>query len=233
MDSNPQTLHNIIPQFDFEWLHEDLFPLHNELDELPPLDNDELLDVNSRSLLPFHLDDNDVLEFDSEFLSRELEMVEIERNGFSSTWKEEEEEEEEEEGEKRLRLMGNNNGNKRRKGSFVLGLEEIRKYFHIPISKAAKEMNVGLTVLKRRCRQLNIMRWPHRKHKSLNSLIQNVKEMGLTNEVKGLEEHKRLLEEMPNMDLTHTVKRLRQACFKANYKKNRRLRSNNIASLHH
>lgn len=70
---------------------------------------------------------------------------------------------------------GNNNGNKRRKGSFVLGLEEIRKYFHIPISEAAKEMNVGLTVLKRRCRQLNIMRWPHRKHKSLNSLIQNVK----------------------------------------------------------
>uniref|UniRef100_A0A9I9DCL4 RWP-RK domain-containing protein n=1 Tax=Cucumis melo TaxID=3656 RepID=A0A9I9DCL4_CUCME len=128
---------------------------------------------------------------------------------------------------------GNNSGNKRRKGSFVLGLEEIRKYFHIPISEAAKEINIGLTVLKRRCRQLNIMRWPHRKHKSLNSLIQNVKEMRLTNEVKGLEEHKRLLEEMPNMDLTHTIKRLRQACFKANYKKNRRLRSNNIASLHH
>ncbi|KAE8650549.1 hypothetical protein Csa_011321 [Cucumis sativus] len=129
--------------------------------------------------------------------------------------------------------MRNNNGNKRRKRSFVLGLEEIKKYYHIPISEAAKEMNVGLTVLKRRCRQLNIMRWPHRKLKSYNSLIQNVKEMGLTNEVKGLEEQKRLLVESPNMDLTHTTKRLRQACFKDKYRKNRRLRSNNIASLHH
>ena len=127
---------------------------------------------SSGSLLSFHLVDNNVLEFESEFLSREMD--EIERKGLSSsTWKEEEEEEEE--GEKRLRLMRNNNGNKRRKSSFVLGLEEIKKYYHIPISEAAKEMNVGLTVLKRRCRQLNIMRWPHRKLKSYNSLIQNVK----------------------------------------------------------
>lgn len=57
----------------------------------------------------------------------------------------------------------------------VLELEEIRKYFDLPITKAAKELNVGLTVLKKRCRELGIMRWPHRKIKSLQCLIDNVK----------------------------------------------------------
>ena len=52
--------------------------------------------------------------------------------------------------------------------------------------------------------------------------------MGLTNEIKGLEEHKRLVEELPDTDLTHRTRRLRQACFKANYKKKRR---SNVAAL--
>lgn len=56
-----------------------------------------------------------------------------------------------------------------------LQLEEIQRYFDFPITRAAKELNVGLTVLKKRCRELNIARWPHRKIKSLNSLIHNVK----------------------------------------------------------
>ncbi|KAB2596794.1 hypothetical protein D8674_032244 [Pyrus ussuriensis x Pyrus communis] len=56
-----------------------------------------------------------------------------------------------------------------------LELDEIQKYFDVPITQAAKELKVGLTVLKRRCRELNIMRWPHRKIKSLNALIENVK----------------------------------------------------------
>lgn len=58
--------------------------------------------------------------------------------------------------------------------SSALQLEEIQKYFDVPITRAAKELNVGLTVLKKRCRELNIARWPHRKIKSLNSLINNV-----------------------------------------------------------
>ncbi|XWS50338.1 hypothetical protein CRYUN_Cryun12cG0079600 [Craigia yunnanensis] len=62
-----------------------------------------------------------------------------------------------------------------RKRTSPLELDEIQKYFDFPISKAAKEMNVGLTVLKKRCRELNIMRWPHRKIKSSKSLINNVK----------------------------------------------------------
>lgn len=58
--------------------------------------------------------------------------------------------------------------------SGALELEEIKKYFDLPITKAAKELKVGLTLLKRRCRELNIMRWPHRKIRSLNSLIETL-----------------------------------------------------------
>ncbi|KAJ8446224.1 hypothetical protein Cgig2_015995 [Carnegiea gigantea] len=86
----------------------------------------------------------------------------------------------------------------------MLKHEEIRKYFDMPISMAAKELKVGLTVLKKRCRELNIRRWPHRKIKSLKALISNVKVL-------------------PEMELSSETKKLRQACFKANYKKRRAL----------
>ncbi|OMO93618.1 Plant regulator RWP-RK [Corchorus olitorius] len=110
-----------------------------------------------------------------------------------------------------------------RKRTTPLELEEIQKFFNFPISQAAKELNVGLTVLKKRCRELKIMRWPHRKIKSLKALIDNVKELGLTDEILMLEEHKKMLEKLPDMELTERTKRLRQACFKANYKKRRSL----------
>ncbi|CAI9775074.1 unnamed protein product [Fraxinus pennsylvanica] len=122
-----------------------------------------------------------------------------------------------------LTVSDRNNGIKRvgRYKSCALELDEIQKYFDVPISKAAKELNVGLTVLKKRCRELNIMRWPHRKIKSVKCLIDNVKELGLTDEIEKLEEHKRMLEQLPEMELTERTKKLRQACFKANYKKRR------------
>ncbi|PKU73863.1 Protein RKD3 [Dendrobium catenatum] len=53
--------------------------------------------------------------------------------------------------------------------------EELAKHFQMPINEAAKVLNVGITLLKKRCRELNIPRWPHRKIKSLDTLIQNIK----------------------------------------------------------
>lgn len=41
----------------------------------------------------------------------------------------------------------------------------------------------------------------------------------LRNAIEILEREKKLLEEMPDMQLEDNTKRLRQACFKANYKK--------------
>lgn len=56
----------------------------------------------------------------------------------------------------------------------MLTRKNISEYFYMPISQAARELNVGLTHLKKRCRDLGIQRWPHRKLMSLQTLIKNV-----------------------------------------------------------
>ncbi|GKD17441.1 RKD1-like protein [Tanacetum coccineum] len=40
----------------------------------------------------------------------------------------------------------------------MLSRETISKYFYMPITQAAKELNIGLTMLKKRCRDLGIRR---------------------------------------------------------------------------
>ena len=52
--------------------------------------------------------------------------------------------------------------------SKMLSKETISQYFYMPITQAAKELNVGLALLKKRCRELGIRRWPHRKLMSLH-----------------------------------------------------------------
>lgn len=59
--------------------------------------------------------------------------------------------------------------------STALSMKTVSRYFYMPITQAAMELNVGLTLLKRRCRELGIRRWPHRKLMSLKTLISNVK----------------------------------------------------------
>ncbi|XP_043687819.1 protein RKD1-like [Telopea speciosissima] len=117
-------------------------------------------------------------------------------------------------------------------GSSELTREAISSYFYMPITQAAKELNVGLTLLKKRCRELGINRWPHRKLMSLQTLIKNIQELReegeeseahLREAVELLEQERKLMEEMPDLQLEEKTKKLRQACFKANYKK-RKLR---------
>lgn len=143
-----------------------------------------------------------------------------------------------------------------------LSRNTISQYFYMPITQAARELKVGLTLLKKRCRELGIRRWPHRKLMSLQTLIKNVEvlcsidfffpkrsysldlmgiyevgfyefqELGKDDEGDGshdpgklreaieiLEKERKLMEEMPDMQLEDKTKRLRQAYFKANYKK--------------
>ncbi|XP_008813317.2 protein RKD5-like isoform X2 [Phoenix dactylifera] len=51
-----------------------------------------------------------------------------------------------------------------------ISLTDLVKYFNLPIIEASRNLNVGLTVLKRKCREFGIPRWPHRKMKSLDTL---------------------------------------------------------------
>lgn len=46
-------------------------------------------------------------------------------------------------------------------------------------------------------------------------------EESIRSELESLEQHKRMIEDNPEMELTERTKRLRQACFKANYKRRR------------
>ena len=55
-----------------------------------------------------------------------------------------------------------------------LTFEQVSRHFSVTIKQAARELNVGVTVLKKQCRKLGIPRWPHRKVKSLQKLIDNV-----------------------------------------------------------
>ncbi|CAN1137897.1 Protein RKD3 [Linum perenne] len=89
----------------------------------------------------------------------------------------------------------------------------------MPITKAARELKVGLTALKKRCRELGVKRWPHRKLKSLQKLIDNVSRMAEAKAIRLLENERKMLDESPDLELGTSTKRLRQACFKANYKK--------------
>ncbi|XP_059290503.1 protein RKD3-like [Lycium ferocissimum] len=100
----------------------------------------------------------------------------------------------------------------------MLSRETISKYFYMPIIQATKELNIGVTFLKIRCRDLGIRRWPHRKLMSLQTLIKNVKELkggegnGMEQKWKdvidSLEEEKKRMEEIPDMELEEKTKRL-------------------------
>ncbi|KAJ0255792.1 Protein RKD2 [Hirschfeldia incana] len=113
-------------------------------------------------------------------------------------------------------------------GSKALSMETISRYFYMPITQAAMELDVGLTLLKRRCRELGFRRWPHRKLMSLLALISNVKERQkmqggentgiFKNAIEILENERRRIEENPDLEFTDKTKKLRQACFKATHK---------------
>jgi hypothetical protein len=59
-------------------------------------------------------------------------------------------------------------------GKKALTFELVSRHFCMPIKQAVQELKVGVTMLKKRCRELGIARWPHRKVKSLNTLIDNI-----------------------------------------------------------
>ena len=55
--------------------------------------------------------------------------------------------------------------------------EELQEYFHKPINEVSQELGICATLLKKLCRKNGIKRWPHRKIKSLDTLIDNFEEI--------------------------------------------------------
>ncbi|XP_047063809.1 uncharacterized protein LOC124671484 [Lolium rigidum] len=125
-----------------------------------------------------------------------------------------------------------------------LTLGDIAQYFHLPIREASRTLRIGLSILKKKCRQYGIPRWPHRKIKSLDSLIQDLeyvlndtekdgaeqeehteKEDEKDDAMRSLAKRKRQLEtematihQKPTLDLMNETKQFRQFVFKRRYK---------------
>ncbi|TKY45827.1 RKD5 protein [Spatholobus suberectus] len=112
-----------------------------------------------------------------------------------------------------------------------ISLSDLVKYFGMPIVEASRNLNVGLTVLKRKCREFGIPRWPHRKIKSLDSLIHDLQEearhqeledreaaMAVAKRQRMLESEKENIEKRPFMDIQIETKRFRQDVFKRRHR---------------
>ncbi|KAJ8467948.1 hypothetical protein OPV22_030500 [Ensete ventricosum] len=126
-----------------------------------------------------------------------------------------------------------------------IALTDLVKYFNLPITEASKYLRVGLTVLKRKCREFGIPRWPHRKIKSLNNLIQNLQEEVQRQEEENksaavkavikrqrmLEGEKECIEKNPFMELQIETKRFRQDVFKRRHRAKALLSKQDLAHL--
>ncbi|KAK6119695.1 hypothetical protein DH2020_046563 [Rehmannia glutinosa] len=65
---------------------------------------------------------------------------------------------------------------KQRERTGKMKLRDLAGYFHLPISAASKEMNICPSALKGICRKEGLLRWPHRKIKSIESKISKKKQ---------------------------------------------------------
>ncbi|GMY11095.1 protein RKD5 [Fagus crenata] len=112
-----------------------------------------------------------------------------------------------------------------------IALSDLAKYFDLPITEASRNLKVGLTVLKKKCREFGIPRWPHRKIKSLDSLIHDLQEeverqqqenkvaaMVVAKRQRMLESEKDTIERKPFMELQCETKRFRQDVFKRRHR---------------
>ncbi|KFK30194.1 hypothetical protein AALP_AA7G230400, partial [Arabis alpina] len=113
-----------------------------------------------------------------------------------------------------------------------LSLEDLSKYFGVPIVEASRRLNIGLTVLKKKCREFGIPRWPHRKIKSLDTLIHDLQgeaekqkneaaALAVAKRQKKLETEKINMVKRPFMEIQIETKKFRQDNFKKRHKASR------------
>ncbi|CAI9110495.1 OLC1v1010540C2 [Oldenlandia corymbosa var. corymbosa] len=112
-----------------------------------------------------------------------------------------------------------------------IALEDLARHFDVPIIEASKNLKVGLTVLKKKCREFGIPRWPHRKIKSLEGLIRDlqgevkrqqeedeVAAMAVAKRQRMIESEKESIEKKPFLDIQWETKKFRQDIFKRRHR---------------
>ncbi|WIA15380.1 hypothetical protein OEZ85_002042 [Tetradesmus obliquus] len=124
------------------------------------------------------------------------------------------------------RLLGGCTSSSPCQSSHGVTLEMLRKVYDLPISKAASSLGVGVTVLKRICRDMHISRWPYRKRQSLHKLMATVQAYGCSSgqpqaAQSVCQQLQAFLDELledPDREMEARIKKLRQATFKQEYK---------------
>ncbi|EQC39667.1 hypothetical protein SDRG_03096 [Saprolegnia diclina VS20] len=56
----------------------------------------------------------------------------------------------------------------------VVGFDDLKQWFHVPMKEAALHFGVQITSLKKMCRRNGIKRWPHRQVRSLSRAIDSI-----------------------------------------------------------
>ena len=56
-------------------------------------------------------------------------------------------------------------------------MHELAEYFHLPINDAAESLGLCTTALKKISRANGLNRWPHRKFKSINGMIESISQL--------------------------------------------------------
>ncbi|PNH12387.1 Protein RKD3, partial [Tetrabaena socialis] len=104
--------------------------------------------------------------------------------------------------------------------------DKLQQVYHLNIEEAARELGIGMTKLKEHCRTLGIPRWPSRKLKSMDKLIESLNERASTEPatkeviadiLAEIESFKRAIYENPCLEVEEDIKRLRQSNFKKEY----------------
>lgn len=101
--------------------------------------------------------------------------------------------------------------------------KQLSKYFHLPINEAALQLGMCPSVLKKICRNIGIKRWPYRKIKSIDSLIESLQKYSEENskipklnmDMNDLLEKKKYLLENPNVSYKSVVSKYRINSFRA------------------
>lgn len=97
-------------------------------------------------------------------------------------------------------------------------------YLDLPIQDAAKKLNLGLSVLKRVCRDIGLVRWPYRKRQSLTTVISKTERFLAGDQKAGvLASLNSQLSQLTGEgeDLAACTKSYRQCIFKLNHKMNK------------
>merc|ERR1719355_266886 len=105
-----------------------------------------------------------------------------------------------------------------------MNLQELAQYFHLPINDAASAIGVCATVLKKICRKNGIDRWPHRKIKSLETMIEALEQHlpshpELQDDVSRLREKREHLMQNPNATFKSLVSKTYTNSFNARLSK--------------